>query len=173
MDPADKKLTTQEAGEFLIEVRSVCVEAKGAEDDLKELALTLDRGLRRLGFDFISMTLNRIVDPQNQRFSCHVVTGSVEYSLSEARRPGIFKEWQAGEIVIRRDLNQDLEGYPQNTLDRTLENTGVLIRSMVNIPHLTGTLVLRSGVPDAFSDAQISFLQLVVRELSIGSPPSD
>jgi hypothetical protein len=147
-------------------IAALCRESV-TETDLEKLVLEIDRQLVNTGFNFVSMTVNRLLDEETQLFSAHVITASTEYKHVVNRRTGVFREWKSGKVIYRSNLDKDLDGLPIESIEKRSRNFGITVKSTVNVPFSRGMLVLRSIDPEAFTEIQIDFLQRIARELSL------
>ena len=146
-------------------IREACILAL-TDVDYQELVLTIDREVRGLGLDFVSMTLHRVLEEEARLFVGYIITGSFQFDRIEAKRPGVYRDWKRGEVHYRRDLSKDLEDLPPASLKKRESNLGISVRSTVNVPYKAGMLVVRSEHPEAFSDQEVAFLQKIGENLS-------
>ena len=137
------------------------------DSDLENLVLSIDRHLRDLRFDFVSLTLHRLVEEDQHLFESHLITASTESSRTTQQREGVYRDWEAGKVIYRRDLDRALEGLPPESLKNREANIGVSVKSTVNIPFSRGTFVIRSERPHAFDDFQIEFLLRLAYKLAL------
>jgi len=136
-------------------------------DETIQLLDALKAALEIAGVSYLSCGIN-IVDVSSDDPSVRFYNlGEDEWQEDESggSRDTILEIWRGGQIFYRRDLKME-DPYRENELFDELYDSRV--RSVIDIPFSHGTLAINSTEPDAFSDADIDFLQELARVLEEG-----
>ena len=139
-------------------------------NDIERLIRTIHTHLHDFGLNFQVLSIHRIIDRQTALFENHVLLPSGEYRKNRATRPNAFREWQARKIMYRRDILKPefADGLPQNYLESSRREYGIAVRSIMHIPFEYGLFSLRSAIPEAFSETDITFLKIIGDRLDLG-----
>ncbi|HAA77125.1 TPA: hypothetical protein DCE37_18590 [Candidatus Latescibacteria bacterium] len=113
------------------------------------------------------MTIHRVIDEEEKRFTSDLVNASTEYSRVETHRLRVYDDWKAGKVICQRDLTRNMEGLPEKSIKHREAILGIPSRSTVNVPYAKGTIVLRSTELNVFSDARVEVLLLIANTLSL------
>ncbi|MBT4497913.1 MAG: hypothetical protein HOC74_09350, partial [Gemmatimonadetes bacterium] len=136
-------------------------------DEIIQLLDALKAALEIAGISYLSCSIN-IVDVSSDDPSVRFYNlGEDEWQEDESggSRDTILKIWRGGQIFYRRDLKME-DPYRERDIFDELYDSGV--RSLIDIPFSQGTLAINSAEPDAFSAADIEFLQELASVLEEG-----
>jgi len=140
-------------------------------DDIEEVMIAIKEGLTALEIPFFGLGVNvleRKSSPlQMRHFECLETEDRGRWRTAEEDPADrIFLEWlQAGKPVYRRDLATRDEYQERIDIE---SGFGPLVRSIVDIPFYRGTLAVNSTAADAFSEADIAFMEDLTNVLSEG-----
>ena len=90
--------------------------------------------------------------------------GSRFFRVRDLPEPNLMSRlWRGGAVVYRRDLLAD---DPFGELEAWAGRRGPLRRSVIDVPFSHGTLGVNSLEPNAFSDADVAFLERIAEVLA-------
>jgi signal transduction histidine kinase len=124
--------------------------------------------LRGLGLDFEALAIHRLVEEESRTFETYEIQPSKEAARWVKPHPHLHDTWQGGRTVYHRDLEVDPEGLIPEKLNRLSQRYEMSVRCILDVPHIRGTIALLSAHPDAFSESEVSFIELIARVVSIG-----
>ncbi len=132
-------------------------------DHIEKILLALRQSLQQQGVSFLSCGIGLIQTPKlPQRVQNFILRGAEFYS-EEIESPLLVDIWRAGVPNYRRDLEaEDVHGEGK-ALEATYRQT---VRSVLDIAFSHGTLAVNSTWANAFSPADIAFLQELAQILS-------
>jgi signal transduction histidine kinase/CheY-like chemotaxis protein len=136
-------------------------------DETVQLLDALNAALKIAGVSYLSCGIN-IVDVASDEPSVRFYNLSKtewEEDEAESSRDIILKIWRGGQIIYRRDLELEDPYREREVLGKSYDSR---VRSVIDIPFSHGTLAINSTEPDAFSPADIDFLQELANVLEEG-----
>jgi signal transduction histidine kinase len=136
--------------------------------DLGQIVRVCYKHLRELGLDFQALAIHRLIDEETQTFESYEIQPSGKFNRLMMKRANIYRMWQGGQTVYRRDLEVDPGGMTAEALTAIHRRYGILPRCILDIPHTLGTVALVSVHPNAFAESEKAFLERVARVLSMG-----
>ena len=137
-------------------------------DDIEKVLKVLQEELEKLEVLFSALGIN-VVDTQDKSPSIRTRNmtrnGEGWVPMPERGREIVLRIWEEGKTAYRRDLlTEDL--YQER--DNLEKSFGQVVRSLLDVPIAQGTLALNSVEPDAFSAADIDFMEDLAAVLSEG-----
>lgn len=153
----------------LLQVESAIQRIERSED-LQQVVQVIYEQLQKSAINFQALSIQRITDADAKICESHTIRPDGEYAKVVKERPGIVADWQAQEVIYRRDLDLEAhqEGLPEGYQGRTYGKEGLIIRSILNLPFEYGMFTIRSVDAHAFSDEEIDFLKNITMVLSVG-----
>jgi len=136
--------------------------------DLERVVRAIDEALREIGLNFFSLAIHRLVDESTRTFESYEIRSSGDTGHLVRPLPNVYRMWQAAKAKYRPDLDVDAGGTSPEDVEKLRRRYGVPIRCILDMPHASGTLAVLSVQPDAFSESQRHFMQLVADTLSVG-----
>jgi PAS domain S-box-containing protein len=153
--------------EALLHINQAVQEMKRVSD-LGQIVRVCYKHLRELGLDFQALAIHRLIDEETQTFESYEIQPSEKFNRLMMKRANIYRMWQGGQTVYRRDLEVDPGGMTAEALTAIHRRYGILPRCILDIPHTLGTVALVSVHPNAFAESEKAFLEQVARVLSMG-----
>ncbi|MBT4139836.1 MAG: transporter substrate-binding domain-containing protein, partial [Candidatus Latescibacteria bacterium] len=135
--------------------------------DLEGLVHLLVEQLQLLNIPMGSLALHRVIDESDKVFETYQILPTGEISHVENRLMGPFRMWKAGQTSYRPDLDADAQGLSQENRAKLEARLGMSVRSILDVPHIRGTLALLSSEPKAFTEDQIRFVEQVTEVVSV------
>lgn len=153
--------------EALLHINQAVQEMKRVSD-LGQIVRVCYKHLRELDLDFQAMAIHRLIDEETQTFESYEIQPSGKFYRLMMKRANIYRMWQGGQTVYRRDLEVDPGGMTEEALTAIRRRYGVSPRCILDIPHTLGTVALISVNPNAFAESEKAFLERVASVLSMG-----
>ncbi|OGG55417.1 MAG: hypothetical protein A3F84_05955 [Candidatus Handelsmanbacteria bacterium RIFCSPLOWO2_12_FULL_64_10] len=136
--------------------------------DLERAVQVCCEQLQGLGLSFQALAIHRLMDEDTALFESYEVQPSGRIQRLVRERPNVYRMWQGGQTVYRRDLEADLGGLRPEGMEALYARYGVRIRCILDVPHASGTLAVLSARPEAFSESEVTFVEQVSEVLSVG-----
>ena len=152
--------------EILVDI-GVEVQQMAESEDLGRLVRDLSRHFRRAGIEDVAIHLHRLHYAASEIFQSSQVSPDGSYTVEMAPKSDVFRVWRSGKTVYRPDLDLDAGSLEETTRKEIEARLGFAIRSIVDVPHLRGTLSLMSRHPGAFPARKILFIESVAGILSL------
>ena len=153
--------------EALLYINQAVQEMKRVSD-LEQIVRVCYKHLRELELDFQALAIHRLIDVETQTFESYEIQPSGKFNRLMMKRANIYRMWQDGQMVYRRDLEVDPGGMTAEALTAIRRRYGILPRCILDIPHTLGTVALVSVHPNAFAESEQAFLERVATVLSMG-----
>ncbi len=151
-----KRLEAEEAADQKVRERIWAMETAEDIDTVFQVGC---EALQILGLPFAFCSFNVIENEQwRHRFFTHPcnTAGQALPSAQGHDTEVLARLWGAPAPVYRPDLHRD---DPHNERDKLEEDYSWVIRSVIDVPFSHGTLAINSEEPDAFSPADITYLE--------------
>ena len=135
-------------------------------DDIEKVIVVLAENLRAAQLTFDNCSIHAINDLRGTAtITDFHQTNTVRTSTKKRDLPSVVRMWQCAEPTYRRDLDTE---DPYGERDRLRTKWACPVRSVIDVPFSRGTLALNSTRAEAFSAADIVFLQELTAVLSEG-----
>ena len=140
------------------------------EEDIEKLLLAIRDGLRDLEVPFQGLGINVVESGPEDRFGVRYfesigTEGRWRHSNMDLGDEQIIDMWRRGVPVYRPNLEAEDLYREQHDLEQGFFGP---VRSVIDVPFADGTLAVNSARADAFSEADIAFMQELAAALSDG-----
>jgi signal transduction histidine kinase/CheY-like chemotaxis protein len=136
--------------------------------DLKQVIATCFKQLNELGITYRGLAIHRLVDEEEERFETYEIYPDGSVDVLNKAMPNVYRMWKVGRVAFRPDLDKESGGLSEAGRKALAKRYGASIKSILDIPHASGTFAILSDQVDAFTPDEIDFLSRVAERLSIG-----
>lgn len=135
-------------------------------EDIAQVLEEVKKSLQAVGVPFQVGGINVVEGRDSSKFHSYEMNADGDWYPSEVEEvPCLVQFWRGGVPVYRRDLYQEDAYGERESLEKGF---GHPVRAVLDMPFTHGTLAVNSAEPDAFSEADIAFMQRLVEVLSEG-----
>jgi len=164
-----ERVRLRQRQQALVRVRDEIWRMRG-EEDIEKLLSAIRKGLSDLEIPFQGLGINVVESAPEDRFGVRYfesigAEGRWRRSNMELGDEQIVDMWRRGVPVYRPDLEAEDLYRERRDLEQGFFGP---VRSVIDIPFVDGTLAVNSARTDAFSEADIAFMQELAAALSDG-----
>ena len=124
--------------------------------------------LQALDVSFAAIAVHRLLDPKTHTFETYEVMPSGQIHHMVRQVPNVYRMWQQQKTIYRENLVENMGGLTQAGFKAIAARYGVMVRCILDIPHVRGTLALMSDEVSAFSEMEVLFLESIAELVSMG-----
>ena len=164
-----ERVRLRQRRQALVRVRDEIWRMQG-EEDIEKLLTAIRDGLRDLEVPFQGVGINVVESNSEDRFGVRYfesvgAEGRWRRSNMELGDEQIIDMWRKGVPVYRPNLEAEDLYREQRDLEQGFSGP---VRSVIDVPFADGTLAVNSACVDAFSEADIAFMQELADALADG-----
>jgi PAS domain S-box-containing protein len=164
----EQQLKTQLSEQRAMEWINQAVQNLRKPEDLRRVVQVIYDALENVGLDFQLLSIHQCLEEASATFATYLVSPGGSLEEIQGVRPNVLRLWKAGRAVYRSDLQVDAGGLTEEGMAELEKLARSPVRSILDVPHGSGTLALASAQPEAFSEKDIRLVQRVASVLSVG-----